>query len=125
MTAQVNAVWRQIERWLARKAPVSYRTLHWPAAPGRIAKAEAAMDLAFLPRPAQGDRDLPGDRQAGARLATHREEGQAGLEGGTIARRQPSSPAADAGGTRRDVRHEITCWSNDQRVAVASAFALR
>ncbi|GGS74835.1 hypothetical protein GCM10010156_37040 [Planobispora rosea] len=47
VTAKVDAVWRRIERWLARRAPVTYRTLYGPARPGEIAKVEAAMGMRF------------------------------------------------------------------------------
>ncbi|GII83905.1 hypothetical protein Ssi03_18950 [Sphaerisporangium siamense] len=47
VTARVATVWRRIERWLARKAPVTYKTLTPPARPLDIAKAEAAMGLRF------------------------------------------------------------------------------
>ncbi|MEV4294836.1 SMI1/KNR4 family protein [Microbispora rosea] len=47
VTAEVNAVWRRIERWLARKAPVTYKSLLPPARPLDIARSEAAMGLRF------------------------------------------------------------------------------
>ncbi|MET7338904.1 SMI1/KNR4 family protein [Nonomuraea sp. NPDC005650] len=47
VTARVNAVWRRIERWLARKAPAEYKKLGEPAKPMEIARAEAAMGLRF------------------------------------------------------------------------------
>jgi cell wall assembly regulator SMI1 len=45
--AKVNAVWRRIERWLAREAPVTHRRLRPPAHPAAIAAAEAAMGVRF------------------------------------------------------------------------------
>ncbi|MEU8177914.1 SMI1/KNR4 family protein [Microbispora hainanensis] len=47
VTAEVNAVWRRIERWLARKAPATYKSLRPPARPLDIARSEAAMRLRF------------------------------------------------------------------------------
>ncbi|GAA3124573.1 hypothetical protein GCM10017600_29510 [Streptosporangium carneum] len=47
VTAQINAVWRRVERWLARKAPATYKLLPPPARPRDIAKVEAAMGLRF------------------------------------------------------------------------------
>ncbi len=47
VTAEVNAVWRRIERWLARKAPATYTLLRPPARPLDIARSEAAMGLRF------------------------------------------------------------------------------
>ncbi|MEV7007875.1 SMI1/KNR4 family protein [Streptosporangium sp. NPDC051022] len=47
VTAQVDAVWRRIERWLARRAPATYRLLRGPADPRSIAKVEAAMRTRF------------------------------------------------------------------------------
>jgi cell wall assembly regulator SMI1 len=46
-TREVRAVWRRIERWLARRAPVTYEQLGPPATPLAIAKAEAAMGARF------------------------------------------------------------------------------
>ncbi|NJP88572.1 hypothetical protein HCN51_03715 [Nonomuraea sp. FMUSA5-5] len=43
VTAEVNAAWRRIERWLARHAPATYKSLRPPATPQAIARAEAAM----------------------------------------------------------------------------------
>ncbi|GLX07580.1 SMI1/KNR4 family protein [Microbispora sp. NBRC 16548] len=45
--AEVNAVWRRVERWLARKAPVTFKRLRPPARPLDIAGSEAAMGLRF------------------------------------------------------------------------------
>ncbi|MEU7878213.1 hypothetical protein [Microbispora bryophytorum] len=47
VTAEVNAVWRRIERWLARKAPVTYKSLRPPARPLDIARSEASIGLRF------------------------------------------------------------------------------
>ncbi|GAA3806404.1 hypothetical protein GCM10022226_28120 [Sphaerisporangium flaviroseum] len=47
VSARVNTVWRRIEAWLARRAPATHRTLHAPATPRAIAKAEAAMGMTF------------------------------------------------------------------------------
>ncbi|MER7009166.1 SMI1/KNR4 family protein [Dactylosporangium sp. NPDC000555] len=47
--ARVEAAWTRIERWLAAKAPVSYASLRGPAAPQRIAAAQAGMSVAFPP----------------------------------------------------------------------------
>lgn len=47
ITAQVGAVWRRIERWLARRAPLTHKQLRPPASARDIAKAEAAMGLRF------------------------------------------------------------------------------
>ncbi|GAA4221111.1 hypothetical protein FHR32_005375 [Streptosporangium album] len=43
VASRTDAVWRRIERWLARRAPATYRTLQPPARVRVIAKAEAAM----------------------------------------------------------------------------------
>ncbi|WP_214411150.1 SMI1/KNR4 family protein [Sphaerisporangium fuscum] len=47
VAARVEATWRRIEAWLARRAPATYRTLRGPATPRAIARAEAAMGLTF------------------------------------------------------------------------------
>ncbi|MEV7807936.1 SMI1/KNR4 family protein [Microbispora sp. NPDC088329] len=47
VTAEVNAVWRRVERWLARKAPVTFKRLRPAARPLDIARSEAAMGLRF------------------------------------------------------------------------------
>ncbi|NRQ37850.1 hypothetical protein HII36_39380 [Nonomuraea sp. NN258] len=47
VAARVDAAWRRIERWLARKAPADHRGLGRPARPAEIARAEAAMGLRF------------------------------------------------------------------------------
>ncbi|MFC4122578.1 SMI1/KNR4 family protein [Nonomuraea zeae] len=47
ITREVRAVWRRIERWLARAAPVTYAQLRPPATPQAIAKAEAAVGARF------------------------------------------------------------------------------
>ncbi|MFG1617407.1 SMI1/KNR4 family protein [Nonomuraea wenchangensis] len=47
VTAEVNATWRRIERWLARHAPATYTSLRPPATPLAIAQAEAAMGARF------------------------------------------------------------------------------
>ncbi|MFI7706373.1 SMI1/KNR4 family protein [Nonomuraea sp. NPDC049480] len=47
VTAEVNATWRRIERWLARRAPKTYELLRPPARPATIAKMEAAMGATF------------------------------------------------------------------------------
>ncbi|WP_051751490.1 SMI1/KNR4 family protein [Streptosporangium amethystogenes] len=47
VTAQVNAVWGRIERWLARRAPATYKRLQPPARLRDIAKVEAAMGARF------------------------------------------------------------------------------
>ncbi|MGP4102214.1 SMI1/KNR4 family protein [Nonomuraea sp. KM90] len=44
----MNATWRRTERWLARHAPATYKSLRPPATPQAIARAEAAMG-AHLP----------------------------------------------------------------------------
>lgn len=43
VTTEVNATWRRIERWLARHAPATYKSLRPPATPLAIARAEAGM----------------------------------------------------------------------------------
>ncbi|MFB4277080.1 SMI1/KNR4 family protein [Nonomuraea sp. MTCD27] len=47
VTAEVGAVWRRIERWLARRAPRTYELLRPPADPAAIARAEAAIGARF------------------------------------------------------------------------------
>ncbi|MBO3749148.1 SMI1/KNR4 family protein [Streptosporangiaceae bacterium NEAU-GS5] len=47
VASRVDAVWHRIERWLAKKAPETYRTLNGPAQPAAIAKYEAAMGARF------------------------------------------------------------------------------
>ncbi len=47
VAAQVDAAWRRIERWLARHAPRTLRSLRPPASPSAIARAEARMGLTF------------------------------------------------------------------------------
>ncbi|MFI7635664.1 SMI1/KNR4 family protein [Nonomuraea sp. NPDC049400] len=47
VTAEVNAVWRRIERWLARRAPATYKSLQPAATPQSIARTEAAIGARF------------------------------------------------------------------------------
>ncbi|WP_214323980.1 SMI1/KNR4 family protein [Nonomuraea sediminis] len=47
VTSQVAAEWRRIERWLAREAPKTYRSLPGPARAVDIARVEAAMGARF------------------------------------------------------------------------------
>ncbi|WP_204059638.1 SMI1/KNR4 family protein [Microbispora corallina] len=47
VSAEVNAVWRRLERWLARRAPATYKLLRPPARPLDIARSEAVMGLRF------------------------------------------------------------------------------
>ncbi|WP_283137611.1 SMI1/KNR4 family protein [Rhizohabitans arisaemae] len=47
VAARVNAVWRRIERRLAAKYPVTYRTLKGPARPRAIAEVEARIGAAL------------------------------------------------------------------------------
>ncbi|WP_283137614.1 SMI1/KNR4 family protein [Rhizohabitans arisaemae] len=47
VAARVNAVWRRIERRLAREFPDTHRSLNGPADPRAIAEAEARMGVVF------------------------------------------------------------------------------
>jgi cell wall assembly regulator SMI1 len=65
-SARVDAAWARIERWLAARAPTSYKTLRPPATPERIAAAQARMSVAFPPDLVASLRRHDGVDQAGA-----------------------------------------------------------